>query len=91
MNKNITYQTHFSKYFAANKIKIVTIALVLMLTFTIASVALPMVSAHEPAWEIPTYSYVYVAPSPIGVGQTAHVVFWLDKIPPTAAGAGGDR
>jgi len=68
-----------------------TIALILTLTFAATFVALPIVSAHDPPWDVPTYAYLYVAPDPIGVGQTAYVIFWLDKIPPTAAGAGGDR
>jgi outer membrane protein assembly factor BamB len=68
-----------------------TIALILTLTFAATFVALPIVSAHDPPWTVPTYAYLYVAPDPIGVGQTAFVIFWLDKIPPTASGAGGDR
>ena len=64
-----------------------TIALVLVLTFA----ALPIVSAHDPPWEVPTYAYISVSPNPVGVDQTVFVVFWLDKIPPSSAGAGGDR
>ena len=69
------------------KMIVSTIALVLVLTFA----ALPIVSAHDPPWEVPTYAYLSVAPNPVGVDQTVFVVFWLDKIPPSAAGAGGDR
>ena len=36
-------------------------------------------------------SYLNVAPNPIGLSQTAYVNFWLDKPPPTANGAYGDR
>jgi len=68
-----------------------TIALILTLTFAATFVALPIVSAHDPPWTVPTYAYMYASPDPIGVGQTALVIMWLDKIPPTAAGAGGDR
>ncbi|MCW4018841.1 MAG: PQQ-binding-like beta-propeller repeat protein [Candidatus Bathyarchaeota archaeon] len=53
--------------------------------------ALPITTAHDPAWEIPTYAYIAVAPKTIGVGETAAVVFWLNWPPPTAAGSGGDR
>ena len=48
-------------------------------------------NAHDPAWSIPTYSFINIAPSPIGVGQTVNVNFWLNAPPPTAAGAYGDR
>ena len=35
--------------------------------------------------------YLTVSPDPVGAGQTVFIVFWLDKVPQTAAGAGGDR
>ncbi len=64
-----------------------------MLTITITSVfaALPSVSAHTPPWQIPTYSYITASPSTVGIGQTVTLAFWLDKLPPTAAGSAGDR
>ena len=77
--------------FDKTKTEISTIALILVLTISATLVTLPTISAHDPAWEIPSYSYLYVAPDPIGVGQSAYLVFWLDQPPPTAAGAGGDR
>jgi outer membrane protein assembly factor BamB len=67
------------------------IALFLMLTFAVTLVALPAVNAHTPPWTIPTYAYISVEPNPVGVGQAAFVNFWLDKVPPTANGAYGDR
>jgi len=73
------------------KTTIATIALILTLTFAATFVALPIVSAHDPPWEIRTYAYIVASPNPVGVGQTALVVFWLDSYPPTASGAGGDR
>ena len=48
-------------------------------------------SAHTPPWTIPTYAYITASPSPIGVNQPVTIVFWLDKVPPSAAGFGGDR
>jgi hypothetical protein len=74
-----------------DKTKTASIALILMLTFSATILALPIVSAHEPAWTVPTWSYVNVTPNPVGVGQQAVVVFWCDKYPPTAVGAYGDR
>jgi outer membrane protein assembly factor BamB len=70
---------------------LVTIALVLMLTIAVSIVALPAANAHTPPWTIPTYAYISVEPNPVGVGQAAFVNFWLDKVPPTANGAYGDR
>jgi outer membrane protein assembly factor BamB len=67
-------------------------AIFLILAIVVPLFALtPNANAHDPAWEMPTYTYVSVAPDPIGVGQTANVVFWVDKVMPTAAGYAGDR
>jgi outer membrane protein assembly factor BamB len=76
-----------SRNFATNKLRsksAVAVALVLVLTMTLTGVALPAANAHTPAWNIPTIAYLSVSPNPIGVGQTASVCFWLDKVPPTA-------
>ncbi|MGF3522991.1 MAG: PQQ-binding-like beta-propeller repeat protein [Candidatus Bathyarchaeia archaeon] len=74
-----------------NKTKIAAIPLLLLLIGFAAITALPLVSAHTPAWNIPTYAYLVVSPDPIGVGQTAFIVMWIDKVPPSAGGVGGDR
>jgi hypothetical protein len=73
------------------KTKVATIILILTLTFSATFVALPIVSAHEPPWEIPTWSYVSVSPNIIGVGQPVLVIMWLNEYPRTAVGAYGDR
>jgi len=52
---------------------------------------MPLAFAHDPPWEIPTYAYIAVSPSPVGVGQDTFVFIWVDKVPPTAGGIGGDR
>ncbi len=44
-----------------------------------------------PPLSIPTWAFLSVTPNPVGVGQAVYVNFWLDKAPPTAAGAYGDR
>ena len=75
----------------SDKIKTATITLILMLTFSATILALPVVSAHDPPVDIPTYTYLTVEPSPIGVGQPVTIVYWLDKLPMTAAGLAGDR
>jgi len=74
-----------------DKTKIATITLILMLTFSATILTLPMVSAHDPAWDIPVIAYAVVTPDPVGVGQQALIVFWPNFYPITAVGAYGDR
>jgi hypothetical protein len=74
-----------------NKTKISTIALILTLTISATIVALPIVSAHDPPWEIATWVFLSAYPNPVGVGQPIFLVFWMDYYPPTAGGAYGDR
>ena len=74
-----------------NKSKISAIAFILLLTFAAIIVALPLATAHDPPWEIPMYAFVNVAPDPVSVNQPIFIVFWLDKVTPTAAGTGGYR
>jgi len=70
--------------------KTATIVLMtLLLASTLASTALlHTASAHTPPWSIPTFAYITVAPNPVGVGQQAYVIMWLDKLfsPETALG-----
>ena len=65
------------------------ISIVLILTMAIAtfSTNTPLAQAAD----IPTWMFLTAQPDPIGVGQTANVVYWLDKAPPTASGPRGDR
>jgi len=58
----------------------VAIPLFLMLTIAVTLVALPIATAHTPAWEIPTYAFINVAPNPVGVGQYVNVIMWMDKV-----------
>lgn len=63
-------------------------ALLLMASISATTLLTPnFASAHSPAWQIPTYAYITAAPSPIGVGQTAHVYMWLTAVYGGAAGA----
>jgi hypothetical protein len=66
------------------------IALFLIMSMVATLVALPA-SGRVPPISIPTYAYISVTPDPVGVGQTAFVNFWLDKVPPTAYQEFGDR
>jgi outer membrane protein assembly factor BamB len=78
------------KKFRTNK-KTTILATILLLTFAITLLALPVTYAHDPAMDVPTFAYLTVEPTPIGAGQTATIVYWLDKVPPTAYGVTGDR
>ncbi len=57
---------------------ILTIALVLLLTTSIFMATMSTASAYDR----PTYAFISAAPSPIGIGQIATVVMWLDTLPP---------
>ena len=61
------------------KFKIATIVLSMLMIISIgASIMLmPNVSAHTPPYQIPTISFINVAPNPIGIGQIVTVDFWL--------------
>ena len=67
------------------------IALFLMATIAVTLVALPAANAHDPAWSLPTYTYLGVQNNPVGVNQEVLLVFWLNELPRTAVGAYGDR
>jgi outer membrane protein assembly factor BamB len=73
--------------------KTATFAIVILLTLSMLSstMLLQNVSAHAPAWTIPTWAYISVMPNPVGVGQTTFLGFWIDKVPPTAYQEYGDR
>ncbi len=67
--------------------KTTTIVLILALTLSAFAACLTSVNAAD----IPTYTFLTVNPNPVGVGQTAVVAFWLDKVTPNAATLFGDR
>jgi outer membrane protein assembly factor BamB len=69
-----------------NKTKLLSmIALILTISMVIPYALQPTANAHTPPWTIPSFAYVSVAPSPIGVGQTAQVYMWVDTPMPNAA------
>ncbi|MCW4028101.1 MAG: PQQ-binding-like beta-propeller repeat protein [Candidatus Bathyarchaeota archaeon] len=67
------------------------LTIIAILLISVSLFALPTSDAHDPKWQIPTYCYVHVGPNPVGVGQTASVIFWINIYPPSAAGSAGDR
>ena len=77
--------------FKPQKTKIgAAIALILVLSIGMFGI-FPVVDAHTPSWQVPTFLFMTVAPNPVGVNQPSTVIFWLNQPPPTAAGSGGDR
>jgi hypothetical protein len=69
-----------------NKTLAISIAIILMVSIGTSMMLLPTTSAHTPPYSIPTYAYIVAAPSPIGLGQTAHVYMWLDCVYGAAGG-----
>jgi outer membrane protein assembly factor BamB len=71
--------------FAKNKTAAIAITLFLTLTIAFPLAALPAANAHSPSWNIPSFAYIEVAPSPVGVGQTVQIYLWVDTPMPNAA------
>jgi hypothetical protein len=69
----------------------IAVASFLVTLMIISLFAFPTIDAHDPPWELPTYTYVGVQNNPVGVGQEVLIVFWLNELPRTAVGAYGDR
>ncbi len=62
------------------------LAIILTLTFALPFITLPAISAHTPAWNIPTFAYVVAVPDPVGQGQTTTIYMFLGNPPyPEAA------
>jgi hypothetical protein len=65
--------------FRTSKTTATLIALFLIVSTGASSILIPQTAAHTPVWQIPTFAYINVGPNPIGVGQQAFVLIWLDK------------
>ncbi len=68
----------------------IALSLLLVLSMACALLSVPA-SAHSPPWTVPVFSYIFVSPTTVGVGQQVLVLFWPNTYPPTASGAAGDR
>jgi len=55
------------------------VAIILMLSIGASMMVVPAANAHTPSWDITTFAYILVTPNPIGVGQQADVIMWVDK------------
>lgn len=61
-----------------NKKIAVLIALILMISMSVSIIPNQTAQAHTPKWNIVSYAYLSVAPDPVGIGQTAAIVMWVD-------------
>jgi outer membrane protein assembly factor BamB len=77
--------------FYKNKTMAIATAILFVFSMVASTTLLPSTNAHTPAWQIPTYASISVAPNPIGVGQSVNVNFWINMPPPTANAQYGDR
>jgi len=66
-----------------------TLAIALLFSMASSLILLPGTNAHTPPWTISTYAFIVVSPNPVGVGQTAYVNVFIDKVPPTSIGNWG--
>ena len=73
-----------------NKITAIIISIFLVLSMTTSLALIPNVRATI-GLDIITFGFISAGPSPVGVGQTEHLNFWVHKPTPTANGAYGDR
>jgi hypothetical protein len=67
-----------------------SIGIILLLAISAVIVSVPATNAHTPPWNIPTWAYLSASPNKAGIGETVLLVMWLNTIPPTAGGTGGD-
>jgi hypothetical protein len=76
-----------------NKIVAITIAIFFIVSMTASTMLVPNANAHTPPYSIPSFAYVTASPNPYGIGsaQPLLIVFWINVLPPTAAGTTGDR
>ncbi len=84
INKEMRKTNKFNEKENKNRRKqaFTAIALTLMLSAAILC-AIPLTTAHVPAWTVPTWTYASVSPPIIGVNQKALIVFWSNWVPPT--------
>lgn len=97
--KDITFEVEKERmsHFNNKKIRVkksqykILLSALMIATMAVMMIVLPNAFAHTPPQQVPTYAYLTAAPNPIGVDQEVYLLYWLDKVPPTAAGFGGDR
>jgi hypothetical protein len=71
--------------------KISAIIIIAILATSMTAILLPNVNGHSPPWNISTVAYVNATPNPVGIGQQALIVMWIENLNPSATGNAGDR
>ena len=69
----------------------ILVALLLISSMLTIFVAFPGANAHTPSWSIPTFAYVSASPNPVGIGQQAIIVMWIDKAFPSSTASNDIR
>ncbi len=69
----------------------IVISILLIASMTTTIFLVPTTQAHTPPWKYNTFAYIVAVPNPVGVGQKADIVMWLDKIPGGAAASNDIR
>ncbi len=67
-----------------NKLFAIAIAIFLTAIMTTSIALIPTTNAHSPPWTFVSYAYIVAAPNPVGIGQTAAIVMWIDAPLPGA-------
>ena len=49
-----------------------------MITVSFALIMVPLTSAHDPPFTIPSYAYLVVSPDLVGLGQDVAIMMWID-------------
>ena len=62
----------------------IAIAIFLTVIMTTSIAFIPATNAHTPPWTFVSYAYIVAAPNPVGIGQTAAIVMWIDAPLPGA-------
>ncbi len=70
---------------------LISISIFLIMAMSTSLTLLPSIDAHTPPWTFDSYAYIIAQPNPVGVGQTIHVVFWIDAPLPGATVANDIR
>jgi hypothetical protein len=74
-----------------NRKMAIAIVVILITAISSSMALLPSANAHSPLWRFDSYAYLTVQPHPVGIGQTVHVVMWIDGPLPSATVANDIR
>jgi hypothetical protein len=73
------------------KNKVFVIALIMLLTVSVAMASAPTLKAQSSTSPLPTNAYLNVSPNPAGINQQVTLEMWLGQPNPTATGLIGGR